>query len=122
MFHIGHLNLLNNAKKQCDFLIVGVNTDRLVKEYKNKTPIIPEFDRRAILESLKCVDRVILADTLDKSVMWNKLHFSAIFIGSDWKGNERWEQTREDMQKIGVDVCFLPYTNGISSTILRSYV
>ena len=42
LFHIGHLNLLENAKKQCEYLIVGVNKDNLVKEYKNKIPIIPE--------------------------------------------------------------------------------
>ena len=39
LFHIGHLNVLRNAKSMCDHLIVGVSTDELVYEYKQKTPI-----------------------------------------------------------------------------------
>ena len=49
MFHIGHLNLLNNAKKYCDRLVVGVNSDRLVEAYKNKTPVIDENSRQYIV-------------------------------------------------------------------------
>jgi len=53
MFHVGHLNILKKAKKSCDYLIVGVSTDELVQEYKNKKPIIPFADRRNFVESLK---------------------------------------------------------------------
>lgn len=119
MFHIGHLNLLNRAKELCNYLIVGANTDRLVQEYKNKSPVIGELDRKAILESIRCVDRVLLADTLDKTVMWNELHFNAVFIGDDWKGNDRWAQTEHDLQELGVDVIFLPYTPNVSSMKFR---
>ena len=44
---------------------------------------------------------------------------SMIFIGDDWKGNSRWSQTEVDMQKVGVDVVYLSYTKGVSSTLLR---
>lgn len=119
MFHIGHLNLLNNAKKYCDYLIVGVNADELVKEYKQKTPVINENDRRTIVENIKAVDKCVIAHTLDKIESWKELGYDAIFIGDDWKGNPRWEQTKEDLAKYGVDVVFLPHTEGISSTELR---
>ena len=119
MFHIGHLNLLNHAKEYCEILIVGVNSDELVQSYKHKKPVIPQEERRIIIENIKAVDRCVIADTLDKVAAWEQLHFDAIFIGDDWKGNPRWEQTRVELAKYNADVVFLPHTDGISSTILR---
>lgn len=119
MFHIGHLNLLRNAKLQCERLIVGVNSDILVQQYKNKTPVINERERAEIIRELKCVDDVIVCDTLQKTSMWEELHFDAIFIGDDWKGNERWNQTEKDLASRGAEVVYLKHTEGISSTLLR---
>lgn len=120
MFHIGHLNLINNAKKYCDYLIVAVNSDELVERYKNKTPVINQEERRYIIENIKAVDKAVIADTLDKNVQLNKYKFDAIFIGDDWKGNPRWEKTKTELNQVGVDVVFLPHTDGICSTELRS--
>ncbi len=119
MFHIGHLNLINRAKEQCEFLIVGVNSDSLVKEYKNKTTIISENERLAIVQNLKAVDKGILTNSLDKLKILEKEPYNAIFIGSDWKNNERWLKTKEELATRGVDVVFLSYTEGVSSTDLR---
>lgn len=119
MFHIGHLNLLRNAKAQCEILIVGVNSDQLVQQYKNKTPVICEKERAEIIRELRCVDRVIICDTLKKTSVWEIVHFDAIFIGDDWKGNTRWEQTEKDLAVVGAKVVYLPHTKGISSTQLR---
>lgn len=119
MFHIGHLNLIRNAKKHCDYLIVGVNSDTLVKSYKNKKTIVPLEERMAIIEELKSVDKVVKCDTLDKKVIAKELGVKRIFIGDDWKGNPRWEKTKEEMAEIGVEVVFLPHTEGTSSTMLR---
>ena len=119
LFHIGHLNLINKAKEQCDYLIVGVNSDELVQSYKHKDTVIKEQDRAEIVRNLKAVDKCIIVDTLDKSELYNRRRFNPIFIGDDWYGNPRWMQTREDLAKFGVDVVFLPHTDGISSTILK---
>ena len=121
MFHVGHLNIINRAKEYCDFLIVGVNSDRLVQEYKHKTPVISQEDRLRIVENLKAVDKAVIAETLDKLLSQKELQYNAIFIGSDWKDNPRWQQTSRDLAEVGVDVVFLPYTDGISSTKLRSH-
>lgn len=119
MFHVGHLNLINNAKKFCDFLIVGVNSDWLVNEYKHKTPVIPEKERQLIVANIKAVDQCVITHTLDKVQLWKELNFDVVFIGDDWKGDERWKQTEIDLQVFGATVVYLPYTNDISSTILR---
>jgi len=116
MFHVGHLRLLMHAHAQCDHLIVGVNSDELVNEYKHHRPIIPAEERAEIIQALSCVDEVIIADTLDKAKMLDKLHFQKIFIGDDWKGNSRWEATGKIMAERGVELVFLPHTKGVSST------
>ncbi len=119
MFHIGHLNILNNAKAYCEHLIVGVNSDALVESYKHKKPVICQEERKTIISNIKAVDECFVADTLDKVELFEKLHFDAIFIGDDWKGNPRWEKTKEDLAALGADVVFLPHTEGVTSTILR---
>lgn len=120
MFHIGHLNLIKNASNECEKLIVGVNSDQLVWQYKEKHPVINENERAEILKALRYVDEVIICDTLNKKEMWNKVHFDAIFIGDDWKGNARWAQTEKDLAPFGADVVYLRHTDGISSTLLRT--
>ena len=119
MFHIGHLNLLHQAKELCEKLIVGVNTDYLVSEYKHKVPVVNERDRAAIVAEMRCVDKVVLCNTLSKTDAWQKLHFDAIFIGNDWQGNERWKQTELDLKPLGAEVVYLQHTEGVSSTLLR---
>jgi glycerol-3-phosphate cytidylyltransferase len=120
MFHIGHLNLLRNAKEQCEKLIVGVNADSLVWQYKNKIPVVNEKERAEIVKELRCVDEVIICNTLEKVAIWNDVHFDAIFIGDDWKGNARWEKTEKDLAPLGATVVYLKHTEGISSTLLRT--
>lgn len=119
MFHIGHLNLLRNAKAQCDFLVVGVNADELVKQYKNKSVIVPLEERMDIVGSIRYVDKVVACDTLDKRVAFETVHFNRLFIGDDWKGNSRWEETGRIMKELGVELIYLPHTQGTSSTMLR---
>jgi glycerol-3-phosphate cytidylyltransferase len=119
MFHVGHLNLLNNAKKRCETLFVGVNSDRLVREYKHRAPVIPDAERCQIVQNIAAVDSVLLADTLDKMEMHRLLGFDVVFVGSDWEGNPRWQAAERALSAAGVDVVYLPYTRGVCSTDLR---
>lgn len=120
MFHIGHLNILRRAKEQCDYLIVGVSTDELVKEYKHKIPVIPFEERKAIVESIKYVDCVVSQTTMDKLEAWNQLHFDALFHGDDWKGSGMYNEIEDKLKDVGCDMVFLPHTSGTSSTLLTN--
>ena len=120
MFHVGHLNLLIRAKEQCDYLIVGVNSDELMESYKHKAPVICQENRKRIVENIKAVDEAHIVDTLDKLEILKDIPFDAIFIGDDWKGSQRWTDTKESLNARGVEVVFLPYTQNVSSTQLRT--
>ncbi len=119
MFHIGHLNILKRAKEQCKYLIVGVSTDELVKEYKNKETIIKFDERIEIVSAIKYVDKVVPQTTMDKMEAYKKLGFNALFHGNDWQGSDMYNKIVEEFSKVGVDVVFFPHTEGISSTIIR---
>lgn len=118
LFHIGHLNLLRNAKGMCDKLIVGVTSDELVS-YKNKSAIIPFQERMEILRGIKYVDAVIPQESMDKFEAWEKIKFDVMFVGDDWYKTEKWEQIEKKFQAVGVRIIYFPYTKGTSSTLIN---
>lgn len=118
LFHIGHLNLLKNAKGLCDKLIVGVTTDQLVS-YKNKKAVIPFEERIEIVRSSKYVDSAIPQDSLDKYEAWKKLKFDILFVGDDWYLSNRWEELEARFKEVNVKVIYFPYTKGTSSTLIN---
>lgn len=119
LFHIGHLNILKEAKKNCDYLIVGVTTDEEVSRIKNKKPIINFEERKLIVEAIKYVDEVVPEHNADKIKAWEQLKFDVIFKGSDWKGSDKWNSYENYFDSVGVKVVYFPYTKGTSSTQLR---
>ncbi len=121
MFHVGHLNLLRRAKEQCDYLIVGVTVDELVK-YKGKTAIIPFEDRIQIVEAIKYVDRAVPQENMNKMEAWEKYRFDVMFVGDDWKGTDKWKKFEEEFKAKGVDIVYFPYTKKVSSTMLREKI
>ena len=122
LFHIGHLNILKKAKEQCECLIVGVSTDELVQNYKNKLPVIPFEERVEIVKSIKYVDKVVAQENRDKYSAWENLQFDVMFVGDDWKGNKLFEELEYQFKSVGVDIVYFPYTQGTSSTILRKKI
>ena len=125
LFHVGHLNLLERCKEQCDYLIVGMCDDKYVREVKKKEPVINEDDRLRILNALKCVDRAEKVDietTNEKMLAWNRFKFDVLFSGDDWKGSERYLKTEEQFKKIGASIEYLPYTQGVSSSGIKKKI
>ncbi len=125
MFHVGHLNLLERCKAQCDELIVAICDDDYVRNIKHKEPVIVQSDRVRLVEALKCVDRAVLVDykrTDDKMLLWEELGFDVLFSGDDWKGSERYLKTEKEFKKIGVSIEYLPYTQGVSTTDIKEKI
>jgi len=119
LFHIGHLNLLRNAKSMCDKLIVGITTDELVG-YKNKKAVIPFHERMEIVRNIRFVDAVIPQENMDKLAMHDKLKFDIMFVGDDWFATPKWQKIDEEFAKRGVRIVYFPYTQGTSSTLLNN--
>lgn len=125
LLHIGHLNLLERCKEMCNTLIVGVCNDDYVKNVKNvkhKNPVYSENERLRLINALKCVDNAVLVDietTNEKMIALDKFKFDVLFSGDDWKGTERYNKTEKEFAEFGVSIEYLPYTQGISTTIIK---
>ena len=115
LFHIGHLNLLKNAKGMCDKLIVGVTVDELVA-YKGKKAMIPFEDRIEIVRSIKYVDAAVPQHDMDKLAACKKLGARILFVGDDWYATEKWQEYEKEFEKEGIRIIYFPYTKGVSST------
>ena len=115
LFHIGHLNVIRRAKEHCDYLIVGVHESGA---WKGKETFIPLEERKAIVGSLQYVDKVVTS-WQDDSSAWEHLHYDKLFVGSDYKGSERFMKYEAYFADKGVEIVYFPYTNSTSSTKLR---
>ena len=118
LFHVGHVNILRNAKKMCDKLIVGVTTDDLVS-YKGKQPVITYGDRAEVVRSCKYVDMVVPQETMDKSEAYFRYSFDVMFVGDDWYKTEKWKKIENELKSHSVRIIYIPYTKGTSSTLVN---
>jgi glycerol-3-phosphate cytidylyltransferase len=117
LFHVGHLNLLKNAKGMCDKLVVGVTVDELVA-YKGKRAVIPFEDRIEIVRSIRYVDAAVPQYDMDKLTMCKKVGATVLFVGDDWYGTEKWTEYEKQFSAAGIKIVYFPYTRGVSSTKL----
>lgn len=118
LFHVGHLNLLRRAKHQCDYLIVGVHDSG---KWKGKETFIPLEERKAIVGACKYVDKVVDSCREDSDA-WDLWHYDRLFVGSDYKGTERFQRYEEYFKDKGVEIIYFPYTQSTSSTQIRKTV
>lgn len=124
LFHIGHLNLLRNAKDRCEYLIVGVLCDELVMEFKSKMPYIPFEERRQIIEAIKYVDEAVEVNSnnIEKLKAWEQFHFDCLFSGNDYVNEPSWIHDRKKLIEKGSNIEFFPYTKSTSSTQIKAAI
>lgn len=111
LFHIGHLKILERAKKEGDYLIVGVSSDELNK-IKGKEAIISLKDRIEIVKAIKYVDEVFIEESLEKKNEYIKKYQADLLImGDDWK---------DKFNFVDCEVKYLERTPNISTTYLKT--
>tara|TARA_B100000029_G_scaffold176343_1_gene173668 strand:- start:5806 stop:6255 length:450 start_codon:yes stop_codon:yes gene_type:complete len=119
--HHGHINILKKAKK-FGKVIVGLMTDKAILSYKKRKPIIKFSNRKKIIESLKIVDFVIPLRALNYPGEAEKYKFNYFVHGTDWRKGPQLENRNKlikTMKKWNGKVIEIPYTRGISSSIIR---
>jgi len=110
VFHVGHVNILERARANGDYLIVGVSSDALNMSKKGRNPIYSQQDRIHILSSLRCVDEVFVEESLElkeQYIVENKADM--LVMGDDWEG-------KFDHLKSVCEVLYLPRTPSVSTT------
>jgi len=120
LFHIGHVNILQRARKMATRLIVGVNTDESVKKYKGSYPVIPYQDRVGMLEACRFVDEVIESDLTFNVAVLKEHAVDAVVLGSDWKN--KYLAGKEEVQEEGIEIVYFPYTEGVSTTEIKNAI
>lgn len=117
LLHIGHLRYLEEAKALGDILVVGVNSDRSVRDLKGpKRPILPEGERAEILSGLECVDYVTIFDEPTPFEIISLFQPHTLVKGGDW-GRED-VVGREVVEGSGGKVVIIPFVKGSSTTNL----
>jgi glycerol-3-phosphate cytidylyltransferase len=119
LFHVGHLNILRQARSDCDYLIAGVVSDEMCELTKGRRPVIPLAERMEIVGNIRFVDEVYAEMTPEKLDSWRDLQFTHIFKGDDWLGTAKGDRLERDFAAVGVQVVYFPYTVHTSSTVLR---
>lgn len=122
MFHVGHLNILRQARMHCDHLIAGVVSDERALAVKGRAPVVPVHERLEIVGHCRLVDEVVQETLPSKVDMWRQLGFHKIFKGDDWRGTPKGIELENALGAVGVEVVYFPYTIHTSSTLLRAAV
>ena len=119
MFHVGHLNILRNAKSMCDHLIVAVTIDGIVSHKKEKC-VIPYEHHIEIVRSIRCVDTAIPQNEIDKVRAYEKIKYDILFVGDDWYESPTWMKYEKILKNYGVKIIYFPYSKQMSTTEIRN--
>ena len=133
IFHLGHANLLTHCRKiagEGGRVIVGLNTDAFIREFKGKDPVNNYASRERVLRDSRNVDLVIANKTgsdskptiLKAVTYYEKFYQRFVVIGTDWAVKDYYKQmdfTQQWLDENWITLCYVPYTEGLSSSQLR---
>lgn len=117
LLHVGHVRYLQAARALGDFLAVGLNSDRSVRELKGRgRPIITENDRAEVLAALGCVDLVTIFPEI-RATRFLVAARPAIYVkGGDYTSETLNEEERAALKQIGAEIRLIPFEAGYSTS------
>ena len=127
LFHAGHVNFLKRCSEIAGIagqVIVSLNTDSFIQEYKNKQPVCNDQERYDVISSCKYVNQVIWnSGGADSKPAILSVQPDVIAIGSDWALKDYYQQMDFEqswLDKLNISLIYIPYTQGISSTDIKT--
>lgn len=130
LFHSGHVNFLKRCQEIAGVggrVVVALNTDEFIFNYKKKKPILSFQQRKDVLDSCRYVDEVVENSGGEDSKITIEMVQSVdvIAIGSDWAKKDYYKQMQFDQDWLddrNISLIYIPYTKGISSTFIKGHL
>lgn len=122
ILHDGHIDILRQAKSQCEYLIVAVGTDDFMYKRKHRESILNYKQRVEIVKSICYVDEVVPEVDLDKVAAFYKYNFDVMFAGEDHLNEKIYIEAKKHLKDLGVDTIYIPRKHDISSTSIRNKI
>ncbi len=122
ILHDGHIDILQQAKSQCEYLIVAVGTDDFMRKRKHRESILNYEQRAEIVKSIRYVDEVVPEFDLDKVAAFYKYDFDVMFAGEDHLNEKIYIEATKYLKELGVDTIYIPRKHSISSTCIRNKI
>jgi glycerol-3-phosphate cytidylyltransferase len=127
LFHSGHVNFLKRCQQISGVdgqVVVALNTDEFIYEYKKKKPVLTFDQRKDVLESCRFVNQVVpnVGGSDSKKTIEMVESVDVIAIGSDWARKDYYAQMEFDqdwLDEKNISLIYIPYTKGISSTFIK---
>ena len=117
ILHPGHIRYLQDARREGDVLIVGINSDRSTSAIKGPTrPINPQGERAELVAALACVDAVIIFDEDDPRHLVSRLEPDVLAKGADWPLEAI--IGRDEVESRGGRVVRIPVADGYSTSAI----
>lgn len=129
LFHSGHVKFLESCKKiagRGGQVVVALNSDAFVEQYKGSKPVMSFSERREVLLGCRYVSQVV-ANTggEDSKPTILRVRPDFIVVGSDWARRDYYAQmqfTQDWLDDLDITLCYVPYTQGISSTDVKKRI
>jgi len=118
ILNYGHIRAFRYAKAQGDYLIVALNTNELIRDYKGREPVMPWSHKRSIIEACRYVDKVVPAREFSPLKLLKRYQVDVYVLTYEWEHTKAVEIAY--MKQKGGRVCFSPRFRGVSSSAIKA--